>query len=83
MASRPAGHTDNRRLAGHLSEFETLLATLKSEPGTTVLAGDPLSGTSDLARHAAEALPFAASTSMLDPHTTWLILHWRSPMPRY
>jgi hypothetical protein len=44
-------------LTGHLAAYEELLTLLAERPGLIVVAGDPLSGTSDLLSAAAESLP--------------------------
>jgi hypothetical protein len=48
---------DAEALTGHLAEYEELLNLLSERPGLIVLAGDPLSGTSDLLATAIDSLP--------------------------
>src|SRR2546421_6518039 len=49
-----------RALIGHLSEYQRLLAVLDAQPGTVVVAADPLSGASAVVRSALEELGAAS-----------------------
>jgi hypothetical protein len=46
--ARPA--VPARTLIGHLSEYQRLLTVLDAQPGTVVVAADPLSGASVVVR---------------------------------
>src|SRR3954451_9439625 len=45
-----------RTLIGHLSEYQRLLTVLDAQPGTAVVAAEPLSGASAVVRSALEEL---------------------------